>query len=609
MKNMKKIFALVLATMMLMSMMAAFAEDPTLGLDTSVSVTGLMEGDALKLYQVLTWDDASSSFKLAAGFTGLTEDTTNFPVDEDDKTSREQEVIADIIDGITQTQANAIAAYTKTIDEAKDTATIGDSASYTYTLEKGDDNKPLHSELGMYMAVITAGTPKYVYNPVFISADFVTNNTSTTIDASTADYGTSSVAKRQEITVDKTTADINEGRGETDSEEDKAKILATAINSYVGEEVDFKVETTIPVFLDSYKNPSFVIKDVISTGIELVTGSIKVKLGDAEPSSTYEATNYTVAETGTTGYTVTFDKDYLDANVTAVPVVITYKGKITNEAEFNINADNNTVTVTYSNGPDEEKAALRDRTNHYTFSLGANVFGKESEHGKTYELVKVGVDADGKPVVEEKQVSEWSTETKRHPLANATFGLYTDAGCTTLYTNDLYPDGATFTTGEDGIITFKGLAAGDYYLMETQAPSGYIKDSRKAHIKIEAHYKNVTVPATEEDGIQIAGYEVEVLDWYKVTVNNVSVYDSKDGLYEQSEDAVISTYTYDNKGPDIDKTKLTPAVNDSDLINTVGVELPSTGGMGTTLFYIGGGALILVAVIFLVTKRRMSGND
>ena len=45
------------------------------------------------------------------------------------------------------------------------------------------------------------------------------------------------------------------------------------------------------------------------------------------------------------------------------------------------------------------------------------------------------------------------------------------------------------------------------------------------------------------------------------------------------------------------------------VINNKGTELPSTGGIGTTLFYIGGGILVLAAVILLVTKRRMNAND
>ena len=43
--------------------------------------------------------------------------------------------------------------------------------------------------------------------------------------------------------------------------------------------------------------------------------------------------------------------------------------------------------------------------------------------------------------------------------------------------------------------------------------------------------------------------------------------------------------------------------------NQSGTELPSTGDIGTTLFYIGGGILVLAAVILLVTKRRMNADE
>ena len=43
----------------------------------------------------------------------------------------------------------------------------------------------------------------------------------------------------------------------------------------------------------------------------------------------------------------------------------------------------------------------------------------------------------------------------------------------------------------------------------------------------------------------------------------------------------------------------------TDVINKSGAELPETGGMGTTMFYVIGGILVLAAVVLLVTKRRM----
>ena len=47
----------------------------------------------------------------------------------------------------------------------------------------------------------------------------------------------------------------------------------------------------------------------------------------------------------------------------------------------------------------------------------------------------------------------------------------------------------------------------------------------------------------------------------------------------------------------------------TDVVNKTGVVLPETGGTGTTLFYIMGGVMVLVAVILLVTKKRMSNTD
>ena len=56
-------------------------------------------------------------------------------------------------------------------------------------------------------------------------------------------------------------------------------------------------------------------------------------------------------------------------------------------------------------------------------------------------------------------------------------------------------------------------------------------------------------------------------------------------------------------------TTITNADATIDVDNATGTELPSTGGIGTTLFYIGGGILVLAAVILLVTKRRMNADD
>ena len=47
----------------------------------------------------------------------------------------------------------------------------------------------------------------------------------------------------------------------------------------------------------------------------------------------------------------------------------------------------------------------------------------------------------------------------------------------------------------------------------------------------------------------------------------------------------------------------------ANVVNKAGSTLPETGGMGTTIFYILGGLLVLFAVVFLVAKKRMSNME
>ena len=602
MKKMKKIIALLLAFTMVMAMgTTAFAAPGDATSDATIKVTGLTAGDTVKYYKVLQWNDGTG-WGLTSDFAGLV------GTGDGCLGTTEKAVVDAIIAGVTQEQANKISALASNA-----TAVVAAGETVADGSTEWSKSKP---DAGLYMVIVAAKDAGVIYNPAFVGADFVGDNDTNKV-AITDTYSGSSVAKKENITVSKTTSDANETKQE-------------AINSYVGQEVTFYVNTTIPVFLDSYQNPSFVIKDAIKTqGISLNADSIKVKLGAtgsqtvygktaAEGVVVYDSTKFTVNPATTTGYTVTFKDTYLGGLDTAVPVEIEYTGTITNTAEFNVNEDNNTVDVEYSNGPGEEKGALRDRTNHYTFSIGAKAFGETGANGKTYELIKVAVDKDGKPVVEKKKVSEWADEPERHPLAGAKFGLYTAADCaeTSRYkfgkyadtTN--YPDGAEFTTGADGIINFEGLAAGQYYIKELDAPDGYVKDTKIVSVLIQATYKNVTVADTVENGITVKGYTTQVLDKYTVTVNNVDVYtagaEGADGTYGASSAAVVSTYEFNNNGPTISEIKTDPDVKDAEIPNTVGTELPSTGGIGTTMFYVVGSVLVLGAAVLLISKRRMN---
>ena len=56
---------------------------------------------------------------------------------------------------------------------------------------------------------------------------------------------------------------------------------------------------------------------------------------------------------------------------------------------------------------------------------------------------------------------------------------------------------------------------------------------------------------------------------------------------------------------DVTLTNLSQAIT---VVNKAGSELPSTGGIGTTIFYVIGAILVLGAGVLLVTRRRMNVN-
>jgi LPXTG-motif cell wall-anchored protein len=119
-------------------------------------------------------------------------------------------------------------------------------------------------------------------------------------------------------------------------------------------------------------------------------------------------------------------------------------------------------------------------------------------------------------------------------------------------------------TNEDGIITFVGLGAGEYTITELEAPEGYNK--LKAPIKIR-------IDATVEQNAQTCAWTVVKDD------DNEHPLTATDNLFG---------FTVENNE---------------------GITLPGTGGMGTTIFYVVGGLLILCAGALLVTKVRMAHKE
>ena len=153
-------------------------------------------------------------------------------------------------------------------------------------------------------------------------------------------------------------------------------------------------------------------------------------------------------------------------------------------------------------------------------------------------------------------------ETKK-PLAGAEFILYKGSeesnrdyaqvtnGKLTGWTK-VKTDAARLVSGDDGMIAVEGLDADTYYLEETKAPRGYNKLAGPVTVEIS---------------------------------------------HAVSDDGASMTHTLKQDATDVAEVGIE---------NKSGTELPSTGGMGTTIFYVLGSILVIGAAVLLITKKRMS---
>ena len=401
-----------------------------------------------------------------------------------------------------------------------------------------------------YLKAIPAETNKdTVYNPAFVSADYTEGNN--TVSFSSA-IGTSSVIKKSSVPFDKTVDSTN---------------ATDYVDVKPGDVIPYKITTTIPSYGSTFTNPVFTITDTFSTGLAL-DGDITVKYG----ATTTKVTDANVTITRGTpdnGFTVAFNGTYLKGLAGDTPAVeITYNGKVSDVTD-NVTYLDNKAKLTFSNKPGET-VDKDDITRHYTFSIDGNLLG--STEDQTDELIKIACDSNGNPIYEEKTTYYDKTV---NPLDGASFTLTPVAPTT----------GAakTFTSRDGGHIQFLGLDAGTYELVENSAPAGYVKDSRTYVVEIVPHYDDDT-----SDAPLLTSYDV------KFKVKGATEY------------LTTSTFTTTNDGTKV--TSSQHADHAQVIGNTPGTELPSTGGIGTTLFYVIGAILVLGAGILLVTRRRMSAN-
>jgi len=580
---MKKLVSLVLALAMILTIGAVFA-DEAVPADTSISVSGLDTGATVNFYQVLKFDPNATTtggWAAAPGFTALTTDQIQKILGIGDYATGKSKAAQAGIDATlaaqiaTMANATGVTAKFANVAESSGTATQATTAV---------------GDAGLYVALVTPGTTDVLYNPVFVAADYTAGNTNTQAATTALSYSPASLAKKETVTLTK--------------EIDGTSDIKYDVN--VGDTVSFTITSKVPAYSAVYQNPTYQITDTLEAGLVLqgnpvvTVANVTLADGDYTLTKADDGLSFTVVmnESGL--------KKVADTGV-AQEITVTYTAKVTSVENATVSEKTNEATVKFSNNPDDSTSysLLEDKTRTYSFTIDGNLLGKTGNSYETDELIKVGRNPDGSLKTETKKYHSGTTWTELSPLAGAVFGLYTDSACTTAYTNDVFT--GTVTSDANGRLKIAGLDAGTYYLKEISAPAGYIADTRTFTITIAATYTEIPGGEyTNTAGIKVKYDAYKVLDAYTVTVNDgtgnvVSTYDIENtGSVDHKvvDKATYQTITGENGG-EFAGDSVTP------INNTEGVELPSTGGIGTTIFYILGGLLVVGAAVILVARRRV----
>ncbi len=403
-------------------------------------------------------------------------------------------------------------------------------------------------------------------------------------------------------------------------------------NGAIGDCVEFKITTKVPDML-GYQEYTFTIHDTMSKGLtfdektacttcQLGNGAaayshaVKVTVGTGESAATLtELTDgqtstskdvYTMSETsnedGTTKITIDFPYIFEAGWTTGDPINVTYYALIDENAAFISTGIPNEVKVEYSNDPTDLGDGGTDNPKHPTGETPPSrveVFYGEINLKKVDESNKSLAGAIFELKGEALNQS-WVTDYYFEEDTNGTHWKLTDGTYTTtdpdtegidktkyestetkyslaktshLVTADTTDTTITAEVAPDGTLKFQGLKAGEYVITEIKSPAGYNMLKKPIYVKLD-----VAVTGDQKD------------------------YNASWSLYEAKYDADGDP----EKGENNAIVYATNAVNNLTItvVNQAGAELPETGGMGTTLFYIVGAGLMLAAIVLLVAKKR-----
>lgn len=456
----KKLVTLILTALLVLSIlpMNVFAaqREVTASSTASITINNAVENDVLAAYKVvdITYNAANNTLSYAWNsafsdyFAGTTSyNATAYTVEQFDALNDDSAELKTLLAGLPSYIANRTIApvATQTVD-AGGNATFADLAMGEYFIRPTSTTSVYQLMLQKVEPTVVSG--KYVIDDVTFSA------------------------KHEEVTVDKSA--------------DKTSVTKN-------EKVTYTITVEIPTYATGAVDKSFYVSDLLPDGLTIDPASIKVQIDGADVN----AAAYTLATTATNDYTFKLSVDtdkYADswsANG-GKQLVITYTATLNDNTTTEVNVkETNTVTFDYSNYP----------------YVGNSHKKKTDTVDVTTFAIKIDKYVDGELT---------------NKLANAKFDLYrtatqaeVNAGLAVIIphttVNGIKLEG-DLVTDANGTATFAKYEANgtnyDYYLVETQAPSGYniLNNAEKVNFTdadVAATAGIYTVQVPNKSGIQL----------------------------------------------------------------------------------------------------------
>lgn len=357
----------------------------------------------------------------------------------------------------------------------------------------------------------------------------------------------------------------------------------------IGDAVPFKLVAKIPD-MTGYNGYEFVITDSLSNGLTLNAGTIAVYVASGKDAATpgnglltadedYTLNTTEAPATGGGSFAITLTDMEGNTKLTDETdnyLIVTYTATLNDNAVVGLDGNPNDVILEYSNDPNGEGKGKtpKDYAVVFTYELdGTKVDGEDGAiklGGAQFVLLKknAGNDYYAAQVGEDGKLDGWVKVEAGDTELPADTTTWTAANWAAFDASVVMT-----STAEDGAFGVIGLDEGTYYLREIQAPTGYNLLDQDLTVTIAA------------------------------ATGNVDTYDGGN-----AED-ILTTLTVTTQLPGAEHAQADGNVQNGTVAITVennqGTTLPETGGMGTTIFYVIGGLLVVGVVVVLVARRKL----